>query len=690
MHGVFRGVGVVTCVGVVAAMAAAQGELRPNEVGAGLVAQGVDYEALFEGESLEFTTHSGASLKFTMTGSGRASDVQPVVTGAVVASRDGDTVRYARPGVEELYEVRDIGVKQSFRFESLPAGSGDLVVRGRIETELPVLRAAACGLQFGSSDRGIGFGEVTGVDATGATVRGELRWQGGVLEMALPEEFVEGAAFPLLIDPLIGSNFLVHSVSPPQYGGTRTTAVAWDGASQQYLALFSDPDDFGVFGRRMDAQGSTVGPLIWAPKPAYYATAPKVAQVDGPYPWVVTVISYQCFTPSTGVGVIAADGTSPSPGGQFAFAWTDHGSNDVGGGPGGTDAVIIAHNSSSRRLQLAQFDAATQTVLQTSILSTNTSDNSVAISSTGGDTDRYLVTWQRGYSGSGTSVMGAVVDRDLNVLVAPFVIAPGGAFAPDVDGDGTNWVVAYYQGGDIHCRSVTYDEVGGTAIVGAGVTVAGTERTETNPTVAWMGESCLIGYRRQFNGTDWDVWVVTVRTDDCTVCESRMQVTTARALDTGLSLASQTLVDGGNEALIAWAEEAPELPEIRARRFRADDGQVVNLGGGCDGGGSASATCAHVPGNFGSRTQFAEPSSSGLLIIGATTMNFPCGPCTLVPRAIATVPVTTDGLGEAKVDFPLSEPALIGGSLITQWMIIRPGGCFGSLAFSDALQITIE
>ena len=97
-----------------------------------------------------------------------------------------------------------------------------------------------------------------------------------------------------------------------------------------------------------------------------------------------------------------------------------------------------------------------------------------------------------------------VVDRDLNVLIAPFPITTtDDAYNPDVDGDGTNWLVAYSRNGDIHCQSVAYDQGSGLVSVSSSTVVAGTAKVEQYATVAFMGESYLIGYRLLFGGSDY-------------------------------------------------------------------------------------------------------------------------------------------------------------------------------------------
>ena len=62
-----------------------------------------------------------------------------IVAEPAAPSRAGKIVSYAhKGGVRERYEVRADGVHQTFVFDALPPGRGDLIVRGRITTGLPV------------------------------------------------------------------------------------------------------------------------------------------------------------------------------------------------------------------------------------------------------------------------------------------------------------------------------------------------------------------------------------------------------------------------------------------------------------------------------------------------------------------------------------------------------------------------
>ena len=171
--------------------------------GGGFVAGGPGYAARFGGKGLVFTPALGSAtegdrpLAFHLESIARGAAERFRRAGALAPRRAGMTVRYElAPGWSETYEVRPEGVEQRFVFEELPAGSGDLVVRGRVGTDLP---RPAPGLHRGGLGYevpglgGVRFGPVTGIDATGARCEGWLRAEGEHLELGLPGAFVDRA-----------------------------------------------------------------------------------------------------------------------------------------------------------------------------------------------------------------------------------------------------------------------------------------------------------------------------------------------------------------------------------------------------------------------------------------------------------------------------------------------------------------
>lgn len=391
--------------------------------------------------------------------------------------------------------------------------------------------------------------------------------------------------------------------------------------------------------------------------------------------------------------------------------WPDLESIDVGGEATTLDDdVIVVFNdiSVSGLIRLAECNPATLTTLQLIDLTTTPGlDRWVAIASTGGLPGRYLITWERQANGN-PDIYGAIVDRDLNVLVRPFPIAQTTDFErfADVDGDGTNWIVAYERASsnisgdhDVLCRRVTYDARSGAAYVSGAVVVEGdVGDDETRPTVSWSGESVQIAFSDR--GGVSGLYVTSLESFQCVPCEgeSRVQASTGYSFPPSIRVypnirvastgASGSQAQGG---LRVWV--GPNS-EIFGETFAVHDGAVRDLGGGCGAGGEAGATCAAVGAPaFGLRVQHAAPAATSWLVLGvAPPVNFACGPCTLVPNPVAVLPALTDALGNAEVAFQLgNDPSQRGAMLQAQWLVIAPGGCSAlGLSLSNAIEVTIE
>ena len=100
---------------------------------------------------------------------------------AVAPRQQGMVASYDRGNdVVETYEARVDGVKQNFTFQTVPMGSGDLVVECELQTELQSVR--------GTSDQGfslempgvggVTIGQVIGVDAFNGRVTGSMSCDG--------------------------------------------------------------------------------------------------------------------------------------------------------------------------------------------------------------------------------------------------------------------------------------------------------------------------------------------------------------------------------------------------------------------------------------------------------------------------------------------------------------------------------
>ena len=245
---------------------------------------GPSYKARFTAAGVEFTPVMGPaapksfplvfSLESVRRGDALIYEAPP---GGIEPNQQGAVARYERGTFVEAYEVRGEGIEQTFRFESLPQGTGELIVRGRLTTELlaPAVDSASEGIRFEIGDLGgVSFGSVTGIDADGNRAAGWLRLEEGHLELGLPGEFVDEAPFPLLLDPLIGSTVTITG------GYDLDPDVAYDATVDVYLVVWErmiSSTNYDVLGQRFSSAGALLGAPI--PISTIDARGPAVANL---------------------------------------------------------------------------------------------------------------------------------------------------------------------------------------------------------------------------------------------------------------------------------------------------------------------------------------------------------------------------------------------------------------------------
>lgn len=130
---------------------------------------------------------------------------------------DGFRCAYDLGAVVEQYEVRDDGVEQSFVVSERPA-AGDLVITGEVTTPLMAKESPAQhgSLVFTLADGRpvVGYGAAFAIDANGTRTPVTTARKGNRIELRVAADVVARAAFPLLVDPLIGSQIVGLGVGP--------------------------------------------------------------------------------------------------------------------------------------------------------------------------------------------------------------------------------------------------------------------------------------------------------------------------------------------------------------------------------------------------------------------------------------------------------------------------------------------
>lgn len=668
---------------------------------------GPDYSARFDPDGITFTPLLGArvavpaALRFTLAsvrrGSGdvftRTRDVAPAIV--------GDDVRYVHDAnVVETYAVRREGIEQSFVFAQRPEGSGDLVVRGEIATALPLVAANPEGARFELAGAGgVTFGAVVGVDANGARASGSLRCDGRQLELSLPASFVDAAAYPLVLDPLIGSSFVVGNVAG---GSDVLPCVAYDETTQRYLVVWHAGVSASVAEVRAQfvtgAGTAIVGQQLLLDSTATAGIRPAVANVNQRNRFVVA------WAQSGVASYIAVDASNGATSNLQLWAFPDPVSGVALGGDSRTplfgtadDVLFVATTSATfgggnvfrRLLQVGATGAPVPGTVVT-VATTFGRFQAPAVTAHAGTAGRWLTAitlrdftsdWLRcdivATNGSACDSLTfnalGILNERLDSAVATL--------------DGSSFLLCHEEGTSLRLRRIDYNGACGTAamVMSAPFGVP-TPGVDESPAVDCARDRWLLAWRNTPpNATVSDVYVHGLGLQSGA---GAAQVVLG-ALSTQIDPAVASKWSGGDsasdEALVTWASGG-----IRARSWQATGtGGVASLGGACGIQGLtdvASYSGTPVIGTSFTIDLVAPTAPVLALIVGFSASPFACGACTIVPSP----DILLGGSGPVPVNVPL-DASLIGFELFTQWLQLRNGGCpiLPAFGFSNTLKFTI-
>lgn len=699
----------------------------------GLVAVGPDYLARFGGGGVEFLPTRGAAavgdgtLVLHLESITRGSEV--LIEAAAASPAQGERlVEYRRAeGVVERYEAREDGLYQSLVFPVRPAGTGDLVARFAVETEL-VPTAVGGELEFLAPDgTGARLGAVVGIDAEGARADGRARLVDGGFELVLPSAFVDRASYPLVFDPLLGT---IADLTASIFGTPPDTrpAVAYDAGTDEYLVAWQRQNDVltsSILARRVDGStGAPVGATIAVRTASnVQATEPAVACVASLGRFVVV---WQDAGPGgAGAQILAAavDAGTGSVSGALAVAPSGNEQlvPDVGGQrDAGSDGVVVVWDEAgvgvrTRPLVVPAVGVPAPSGSSTTLASENllSFPGAPAIAQSSGPAGRFLVTWTNSTLVDAT-IEGRVLDRFGVPLVATNTpLSPATEPRPvgrsDVDGDGESWAVVWetYQ----NAASTTLDEVTARRVTWSGsgfafddpsaVATSNTGGPSPIPRYAYCGDDLGVYLDRFFGSFDlpqvgqlYQPWTAGCITEPVFFLSGETQ---------GLDVAS-TWSGGGNEldqtVLLAW-DRAPlggGDARIEVQRYRTTTNGFL-LGGGCGNVGELQLPC-HYEGSTTFRPRLRDTTFGGQGILAFNTLvagGLPCGPCDLLPAANGGLQLVPTGLidlsGFHSVALPIP-PQTAGITVIFQWLVVNPAPVdlcpnFPALSLSDAKSVTI-
>ena len=710
-----------------------------NERDGRLYGDGPDYRAAFEAGRLTFTPALGSAadhalpvafaLEEIRVGEETILAADPRVAPARVA--DERIVYHRAGGIEERYEVRADGVHQSFLFPTPPAGGGELVVRGRIRTALDSVPAVD-GARFERAGLGgVAWGGVTGVDANGWTAAGEVRVKGDVIELALPASFVAQAAYPLLLDPLIGTTFDVMNTGWED----NYPDVAYDVSENVYLVVWARTfayDAIAVRGQRLNSAGGLEGGLIAIsdpiPEGGRLSTTPTVASVNSSNRFFVAWrerLGPLAVSDIFGAAVRADNGDVSS---TIAIAPSVGHQTDPAAGGERTlidDDVVLVWAEQFTGIRVCQVQVPPAGDLTppafTQILEADSGsieNRHPAISKSAGESGHFCVAWER-WDTTGTQtangdgrIEAQIVNRNATIYGQNVTVSTGNdtytSEQPAVDGDGDHWVIAWQ-------RQEVFFPLKYNVMTRAGARIgtlldfkwpqhyleSDIDDDEHAPTVAWTGSRAVVAYVDEAPGAS-QVYLASV--DPYTGFLGEGPMYAATAVGSVWSMGSASGWSGAgvgapmDDALVVFGH-VPAMTtqgDILAVRYDTPD-EPSDLGGGMtDGGANVHPMLHEGNANFRAHLRGALPSSLTLFVLSKWTAPFPCGVGTWIPSlapARFTALRTTDANGHASI--AAAVPAGSAGfHAYSQWATWAPGtGCWvggSEFTFSNALEMTVQ
>ena len=697
-------------------------------------AGGWDYEAVIRENGMSFTPALGAAaattqrLGLTPTEFGRAGAMREVA--AAVPRVQGDVVSQRRaPGVFERYAVRAAGLELSWKFDSPQSGTGDLVVRYELDSTMPVTVRADGGVGFLLPDvGGVSIGSVTGIDAAGMAVPGTITVEGSRLELRLPGEFVANATYPLVLDPLIGTQLL--ATTNASWDDSQPD-VAYDWSNDVYLVVYRrvfSATSQAIRAQRID--GSSVAMIgsflvIQGQGSGGWLGRPTVANINTRDTFVIAWeysaslfddLDIRCCSVAAASGVVSSITTVASNAG-------DEADPDISGDNSARSTVasggaLIVYTEDGVGVQVSRVVCSTigaqPTLVSTTLVSSSSSAKYPAISKSSPGLGAFMITWVGPATFvTGSSVFARAYDRFGAALGPAYAVATGSAVTgamprrSDVDGDGEDYVVLYEfmePGGsvgtsgasDIYARGIRWD---GSSIVPNGSSTAISSvgsLEEREPAITCCGSKFVALHAKQFlPGTNnFDV-SVSVLSADCTICGpggllTGLNGTLLRNVEHQPAICSKYGGGGDSpDALIVFAESDDSPPfasSIIAQQYRAytDFSPNMMLGSPCGTSATIDTRGPFAVGNedFAVTVTGLPPLCLPVINFGLPNNTLPfgiCGSCMLIDPLVAFyIPAVGT---TATYEWPLTCTSypFLGIQFDTQWTVISPGNSFCSL-----------
>lgn len=686
--------------GAIASPASLRSATALQADGDGLQALGWDYRARITAQGLDYTPALGTA----------AATTQHLAL-SLVDVRRGDTVAFTpreRPAAAiaserraaldhgelvERFDVTPAGIELSVVLPRPLPGRGDLVVRYRLDTNLTAQPQSGDGLSFVLADvGGVSLGAVTGLDAAGSHARGSMQLVGDCVELRLPAAFVAAARYPLVLDPLVGTQFL-GSVTPNSY---TQSDVAYDVTGDCYLVVYRKAlsnVSMEIRGNFVSSAGAPFGSLL-AFAGAPWLAAPKVADLNARDTFVVAYLQaaspfgaaeLRARTVAAGVNLlggvlvvdspvtaadVAGDTTTTGDAALFVYA------KDAGGG----NQTVQLERATVSGLAATPVFASRNTVQ-----AANLPVSAVAISKSNPGDQYYQMAWT---TNDWCYLRTCLRDGSMpGQAIAGRFVPTASVSTLDIDGDGSSFVAVYDVddfAGDVDLRMlVSTTDSGGNPGNTHGYVFPYPSTRQIQPAIAFCGYKYLFLYADELltgsNNFDLAGMELDLAGQPVGPTFSLLGVNSAitRSIEFQPAIGSQRSGGAASDRALLTFTEADDSPpfasDLVASRYQAlgPGGAITLQGSNCGTPGTIGTNGVAAIGNTDFRVTLtgAPPAALPFLLWSLPGGETTCGTCSLGNTISALFLLPSAGTASYSFPIPCSFASYLGVTLQAQWAL---------------------
>jgi Calx-beta domain len=213
------------------------------------------HRAEFSAQGIIFKPRRGPMWHWQLAGTSHA--IQPVI--------NGNAVDYIHGDYTERYLLKPHSIEQRFIIEQPYKTNHDLFIEGKIKST-GQFETAENGWLWRNPQGVVSLGQVTVFDAKGNILPASMQTRAQYSRIRVAASDLKTAVYPVIIDPEIGSNDILLSVSDGASGLVyRKPAISYNSANNEYFVVWEKRTSAlsEIFGQRVNgATGALLGNAV--------------------------------------------------------------------------------------------------------------------------------------------------------------------------------------------------------------------------------------------------------------------------------------------------------------------------------------------------------------------------------------------------------------------------------------------